>query len=592
MDAWSIMTTRPIHKPGRLYRLGPLLACILFASCRGETPAPAPAQADRFIVEEATIADLHRAMADGHITARRLVEHYLTRIEACDKQGPSLNAIITINPRARSRADALDAAFQESGLTGPLHGIPVIVKDNYDTADLPTTAGSLSLAGSMAPDDAFQVQRIREAGAIVLAKSNMAEFAFSPYQTVGSMLPGFTRNPYDTRRVTAGSSGGTAAAVAANFGAVGLGTDTGNSIRGPSSHNLLAGIRSTMGLTSRDGIVPLYLDHDIGGPMARTVADAVAVLDAIAGHDPADPVTAASRDHALAPGTSYSDHLNAEGLDGARLGVVRQLADVESGDAEIKERFEQALADLQARGATTVDVHIEELDSIPQGERWCPRFRHDLEGYLASLGPDAPVKSLEEIIDSGKFHPSIARSLDYFQAIETAPNESEVCQKAWANGKLLAAGIRRVLGEAELDALVYPTWSNPPRLIGDLNTPAGDNSQDLSPHTGFPAITVPMGFVGEGLPAGLDHPRRRLVRAPFDRARLCLRASDTAPRAAADLPAAGLNTAARQAQGRRSYSQWKIKRNCSWSPLRLGKRLEAPVLQGQIQKPCWQVLAP
>ena len=485
----------------RLHRLIWLLAPGLLLACRGGQQPAAPDQG--FAVEEATIAEIHQAMTAGRLTARGLVERYLARIETCDQQGPSLNAIITINPRALERADELDAAFRQSGLSGPLHGIPVIVKDNYDTADLPTTAGSLSLAGSRPPDDAFQVRRIREAGAIVLAKSNMAEFAFSPYQTVGSALPGYSRNPYDTRRVTAGSSGGTAAAVAANFGAVGLGTDTGNSIRGPSSHNLLAGIRSTMGLTSRDGIVPLYLDHDIGGPMARTVDDAVAVLDVIAGHDPADPVTEASRENGLAAGSSYADHLDPDGLTGARLGVVRQLADAETGDREIKQRFAEALAALESLGATVVDVHIEELDSIPRGERWCPRFRHDLEAYLASLGPGAPFKTLEAIIESGKFHPSIARGLDYFQAIDGPPEENEVCRKAWANGELLATGVRRVLAEATLDALVYPTWSNPPRLIGDLNTPAGDNSQDLSPHTGFPAITVPMGLVGDGLPAGL-----------------------------------------------------------------------------------------
>jgi amidase len=276
-----------------------------------------------FDVVEASIAEIHQAILDGRLTARRLVELYLERIEAYDKQGPAINAIIIINPNALARADELDRRFRESGFVGPLHGIPVIVKDNYDTHDLPTTAGSLSLAGSIPPDDAYQVRRIREAGAIVLAKSNMAEFAFSPYQTVGSMLPGHTLNPYALNRVPAGSSGGTAAAVAASFGAVGLGTDTGNSIRGPSSHNSLVGIRSTMGLTSRDGIVPLYLDRDIGGPIARSVADAVAVLDVIAGPDPADPVTEAAAEHKA---DHYSDYLREDGLNGARIGVLRQIS--------------------------------------------------------------------------------------------------------------------------------------------------------------------------------------------------------------------------------------------------------------------------
>jgi amidase len=246
-------------------------------------------------MEEPTIADIHAAMTAGDLTCRRIVQWYLNRIEAYDRKGPTLNAITTVNPNALAKATELASKFAQSGITGPLHCIPVIVKDNYDTADLPTTAGSLSLKGTLPADDAFQVRRLRDAGAIVLAKSNMAEFAWSPFETVNSILPGYTRNPYALDRVPAGSSGGTAAAVAAHFGAVGLGTDTGNSIRGPASHTSLVGIRSTMGLTSRDGIVPLFLDRDIGGPMTRSVADAVAILEVIAGHDPADPVTAASQ---------------------------------------------------------------------------------------------------------------------------------------------------------------------------------------------------------------------------------------------------------------------------------------------------------
>jgi Asp-tRNA(Asn)/Glu-tRNA(Gln) amidotransferase A subunit family amidase len=455
-----------------------------------------------FDVVEATIADIHQRMQEGRLTARQLVEQYLARIEAYDKQGPAVNAIILVNPNALERADELDRIFAESGFVGPLHGIPIIVKDNYDTHDLPTTAGSLSLEGSIPPDDAFQVQRIRAAGAIVLAKSNMAEFAFSPYHTVGSMLPGHTRNPYALNRVPAGSSGGTGAAVAASFGTVGLGTDTGNSIRGPSSHNSLVGIRSTMGLTSRDGIVPLYFDRDIGGPMARTVADAVAVFDVIAGYDPGDPVTAASREQRE---ERYSDYLRADGLSGARIGVVRQLSNTDTADPEILERFEEALESMREQGAVIVDpANIPEQDEIPLGQRWCPRFTHDIEAYLASLGPDAPVKTLEDIIDSGRTHPSIRGSLDYFRGIDDSPDEHEGCLRAADNAERLRAGFRRVMEEHQLDAFVHPTWSNPPRLIGDLNTPHGDNSQHLSPHTGFPAITVPMGFVRDSLPVGLQ----------------------------------------------------------------------------------------
>src|SRR4051812_8393585 len=257
-----------------------------------QAPTPAP-----FRVEETTIADIHAAMRAGTLSCQALVEQYLRRIEAYDKNGPALNAIVVVNPAALRVADSLDARFRRGGITGPLHCIPVIVKDNFETVDLPTTAGSLSLQGFVSNKDAFQVRRLREAGAIVLAKSNMAEFAFSPYETVNSILPGYTKNPYALDRVTAGSSGGTAAAVAASLGEVGLGTDTGNSIRGPSSHQALVGIRSTMGLTSGGGVAPLNMAADIAGPMARTVSDAAAVLQVVAGEDPADSVTLGANGH-------------------------------------------------------------------------------------------------------------------------------------------------------------------------------------------------------------------------------------------------------------------------------------------------------
>ncbi len=496
------------------------LLCSALGAVAACTPADEDRSAGSWQVVEATIVQIHAAMQAGELTSRQLVEAYLARIHAYDKQGPALNAIVTLNHRALERADELDAALASGGLVGPLHGIPMIVKDNYDTADMQTSAGSAALAGSVPPDDAFQVQRIRQAGAIVLAKSHMAEWAFSPYQTVGSIIPGYTRNPYALNRVPAGSSGGTAAAVAASLGVVGLGTDTGNSIRGPSSHNLLTGIRSTMGLTSRDGIVPLDLDHDIGGPLARSLADAVAVFDVIAGYDPADEVTARSRDN-RADGTprraaSYLDYLRDGALAGARLGVVRQLSETDTTDAEIQEVFERALEDMRRRGAETVDVEIVELDTIPRDARWCDRFRYDLEAYLASLGEAAPYATLAEIIESRKFHGSVRNGLQESLKAPRNPDDDEACHTARANGRRLADGVRRVMEADGLDALVYPTWSNPPRLIGDLQSPGGDNSQDLSPHTGFPAITVPMGFTrrqsdtpdarpygGPGLPAGI-----------------------------------------------------------------------------------------
>jgi Asp-tRNA(Asn)/Glu-tRNA(Gln) amidotransferase A subunit family amidase len=329
----------------------------------------------------------------------------------------------------------------------------------------------------MSKADAFQIKKLREAGAMMLAKSNMAEFAFDPMETVNSLLPGYTRNPYALDRVTAGSSGGTAAAVAASFGAVGLGTDTGNSIRGPASHTSLVGIRSTMGLTSRDGIVPLFLDKDIGGPMARNVADAVAVFDVIAGYDPADPVTAASQGKRP---DSYTKFLDKDGVRGTRLGVVRQLFTPQNTDPDVMKRMEQALADLRQLGAQIVDpVQIAEIDTIPPGMLFCFRFKFDINDYLPRLAPGAQVKTLEDIIKSGKFHPSIEK-------------------------RLLDRQAEPPLTDNTLDALVYPTWAFPPRMIGDLNTPHGNNSPRLSPPTGFPAITVPMGFVRDGLPVGLQ----------------------------------------------------------------------------------------
>jgi Asp-tRNA(Asn)/Glu-tRNA(Gln) amidotransferase A subunit family amidase len=468
---------------------------------------------------ETTIAGIHEAMVAGEVTARQLVEYYLARIDAYDKQGPAINSIITINPRSLARADELDRAFQRDGLTGALHGIPMIVKDNYDTADLPTSGGSLALKDSMPPDDSFQVRRIREAGAIVIAKSNLFEFAFSPYETVNSVLPGHTRNPYALNRVPAGSSGGTGASIAANFAVVGLGTDTGNSIRGPSSHNALVGIRSSMGLTSRDGIVPLFFDHDIGGPMARSVADAAIVLGVIAGHDPADPVTAEGDDSI--PG-SYADFLQADALDGARFGVIRQLSNRENADSEVLELFEQALLELRSNGATIVDpVDLPQLANLgepsPDGPNamWCSRFKTDLNNYLASLGPDAPVKSLQEVIDSGLYHPNVLADLQYYQDIAEPPEENEECQRSLVNRERFRVSVRAAMIEHDLDALVFPTWSNPPRLIGDLNSPHGDNSQQIAPHTGFPAITVQMGFTRSGLPLGLQ-----MVGRQFDEATL------------------------------------------------------------------------
>ena len=466
--------------------------------------AQQPSPASPFRIEEATIAQIHAAMKGGQLTCRAMVEQYLRRIEAYDKNGPALNAIVVVNPDAIKQAEDLDARFAASGLTGPLHCIPAIVKDNFETIGMQSAAGSLSLKGFVSSKDAFQVRRIKEAGAIVLAKSNMAEFAFSPYETVNSILPGYTKNPYALDRVTAGSSGGTAAAVAANFGAVGLGSDTGNSIRGPSSHQSLVGIRSTMGLTSRAGVVPLSLLADIAGPITRTVEDAVAVFQAIAGEDPDDPVTAASRGRVQ---QNYAAFLVRDGLKGARLGILRQAYERTTTDPEIADVFRAAIEDLRRAGATVVDpARVEGLDELrrPAGLPPCGGFKFDINRYLAAHGDRVPVHTLEEIIKSRRFHPSIQARLESAQQGSAEGPDSASCRAETEYRDTVRAAVLKTMDSLKLDAFVYPTWSNPPRLIGDLNTPHGDNSQVFSPTTGFPAINVPMGYTRGGvLPAGL-----------------------------------------------------------------------------------------
>ena len=457
-----------------------------------------------FRVEETTIAQLQSAFRDGSLTCRALVELYLARIEADDKQGAALNAIVMTNPDALKTADDLDRRFRQSGPAGPMHCVPVLVKDNYETIDMPTTAGSLALKGMMTGADAFVVKRLRDAGAVMIARSNMAEYAFSPVETVNSILPGYTRNPYDTSRVTAGSSGGSAAGAAANFAAFALASDTGDSIRGPAAHQALVGLRSTMGLVSRSGVVPLNLGADIAGAVTRTVADTAAVLQVIAGPDPSDPVTASARDHIPA---SYAASLRADGLKGARIGVLHQAYDTPTLDREVDAVFKGALGELHNLGAEVIDpVEVAGLDEMRRGQgSGCNQFKYDLNRYLARLGDRAPLHSLDEIIKSRRFHPSIQARLESAQAADDVPGETPGCRSRDAFREKLRAGVIALMDSARLDALVYPTWSNPPRLIGDLNTPGGDNSQLFSPSTGFPAITVPMGFTRGGtLPAGLQ----------------------------------------------------------------------------------------
>ncbi len=452
-----------------------------------------------FSIIETTVEDIHNAYRSGNLTCRELVEIYLERIERYDKS-TRLNAIVVVNQNALKTADELDEEFQKTGELRPLHGIPVIVKDNYETYDMQTTGGSMALKGFIPPDDAYQVRRLREAGAIMLAKSNMDEWAFSPYHTLSSTA-GVTANPYDLNRVPAGSSGGTAAAVAANFGAVGLGTDTGNSIRGPSSHCCLVGIRSTMGLTSRDGIIPLYLRNDIGGPMCRTVEDAVKILEVIAGYDPNDPIT--EKSNGKIP-ENYTQFLDKDGLKSARVGVFRLYTETPTIDEEVLALFNKAIEDLRLAGAEIVDPFtIPDFGLLTKGI-WCDMFRHDLNNYLASLGDKAPVKNLLEIYNKGLF--ATPNKMRIFRALEVPLQKEPACKDIYTEPKNVAfrEAVLKAMADQNVDFIIYPTWSNPPRKLADFKSPAGDNSQLISPHTGMPAVSIPMGFTYGDLPAGLQ----------------------------------------------------------------------------------------
>ena len=483
-----------------IYLFAYLIIIIIFSpGCQRDGREMTRTRLNPVNVEEITIARIHQLYQEGDLTCRQLVEIYINRIETYD-QSKKLNSIVLINPRAIKDAQALDDEFKRTGRLKPLHGIPVIVKDNYNTKDLQTTGGSAALRGSRPSSDAFQVEKIRAAGAVILAKSNMAEWAFSPMVTISS-IAGETRNPYDLERVPAGSSGGTAAAVAANFAVVGLGTDTGNSIRGPSAHTALVGIRSTMGLTSRSGIIPLYLRNDIGGPMARTVEDAARILEVIAGYDPADPITARSKNRIP---VDYRQFLDKSGLKGVKIGVFRPYLAEKRTDPEVLALVEAALQDLRDGGAEIIDpFQIAGLDQLGKN-LWCDTFRADVNRYLQSLGEGAPYQNLEEIVASGLFSEYIEGRLK--RALRSAEDSGPACKDLFQEVRNIRfrEAVLQAMEEYGVDLFVYPTWGFPPRKIGDFKSPAADNSQLIPPHTGLPAITVPMGYSRGSLPAGLQ----------------------------------------------------------------------------------------
>jgi amidase len=471
---------------------GGLLATHVLLDAHAQTPPLTSAA--RFDVVEKTIFDLKNEMDSGRVTSHQLVEEYLARIKAYDHDGPHINAFITLNSNALHAADALDAERRAGHVRGPLHGIPIVVKDNYATADMPTTGGSLALEGFETARDAFMVKRLRDAGAVIMGKTNLHELAYG-ITTISSM-GGQTRNPYDPTRNPGGSSGGTGAAVAANFAVAGMGTDTCGSIRIPAASNNLFGLRGTAGLSSRDGIIPLSHTQDIGGPLARTVTDLALMLDATVGVDPADPATSASQGHI--PRT-YLGVMGDSSLQDIRIGVVTSLFGSAPEDAEVGGIVRNAIDVMRRLGASVVEITIPGYDELMQGTSVInAEFKFDLMDYLAQF-PGAPVRSLDEILSRGLYHNAVDGVLRRANAAES--RESEAYRTALARREVARQAVVASMQAQGLTALAYPTLRRKPAPIGEAQ--GGSNCQ-LSPTTGLPAIGIPAGFTRDGLPVGLE----------------------------------------------------------------------------------------
>jgi len=497
----SIPSVIPVSRIA-IYRVLLTSIGLLLYACATSMPSQKPAG---FSFIETTIDDIHTAIKDQTSDCEAITHGFLNRIKKYDEIS-NLNSIIYINPSAIDEAKALDEKFQATKTMHSLHCVPIILKDNFDTADMPTEAGSIALSGSVPPDDAYMVKKLRQADAIIIAKSNMGEWAFSPYNTISS-THGETRNAYDLSRVPAGSSGGTASAVAANFGVVGMGSDTGNSIRGPASHLALVGIRPTIGVTSRDGIVPLLLNRDVGGPLMRTVRDTAKVFNVIAGYDPADATTKSYENHKV---DDYTAHLTRDGLNGVRLGVLRQIYDASTADKKILTVFTQTLKDLESSGAVIIDpVTIPGFEELVKATGFCARFRYDINNYLKTLGNDTGINTLQDIVEQKRFRPENSGAMKWAMSIgaDVKPAEQNppcIDVEGDPRRKALLTAVVTTMDSLKLDALIYPTWSNPPRKIGDSESPHGNNSPVIAPHSGQPAITVPMGYVDNSLPLGLQ----------------------------------------------------------------------------------------
>lgn len=477
---------------------------------KAETQAPAPsAKPAAFAVLEATVDDVKAALQSGRTTCRQLVQLYLERIDAYDKSGPRLNAVQTINPHALQEADRLDAAFKSSGAAGALHCVPVLVKDQIETSDIPTTYGSAVFKDFVPQRDATVVTKLKKAGAVVVGKATMGEFASGYFSSASGPI----RNAYDPTRNASGSSGGTGSGVAANFATIGIGEDTGGSIRGPAAVSSLVGLRPTVPLVSRHGMFPARPTTDTVGPITRTVRDAAIVLDAIAGYDPNDPVTAYAVGQIP---TSYTSFLRPDGLRGARIGVIRQpmdaRTDVTSDDyKKVRRVVDTAIGELKALGAEVVDpVAIPGvIDRLNKGYD-ANQFETEpaINKYLAQHA-NAPVKTLRDILLSGKVVPSRVRAL--MNTVGKSTDDAAYLQVVGVERDTRQV-VLTLMADSTLDALVYATFDYQPQPIAPdvMTKPVVDdvtglgNNRRLSPILGFPAMTVPAGFTTDGMPVGIE----------------------------------------------------------------------------------------
>lgn len=478
-------------------------------------------------VEDATIADLEAAFAKGTLTAEKLTEIYLARIAAYDKQGPTINAVITLNPKAIEEAKALDAERKAGKIRGPLHGIPVVLKDNYNTFDLPTTAGSQLLEGSIPSSDAFVVKKLRDAGAIILAKVNLSEFAGGGGSVSGATDPeilkkgavpngsssigGQTLNPHDLKRGPSGSSGGTGAAISAAFAQFGMGTDTGGSVRGPSSANGIVGLKPTHGLLSRNGIVPLALTFDTGGPMGRSVYDVALSLGVMTGVDKGDEATKKSAGKFE---KDYTKFLKKGSLKGAHIGVAR---DFMGKDPETDRVIEEAILTLKKLGADVVDVKYPDyLLAQKQGLSnliMSSEFKAQIADYLKTLKPGYP-KNIDELAAkandpaSGYHAPEKAFALKYTASVALDLDDPVFLAARNEGLASTKAAIMAIFTKYKLDAIVYPTSPRPATLIKPLTPPvAGTGSESptsFANQTGFPDLIIPAGMTKDGLPVTIS----------------------------------------------------------------------------------------